>query len=120
MPRTDGKIVIDAGESFSKIFKFRQNNGVDPINFTSATYVKVAFPNADGTWTVLSSDDESPMVGFDEDPMLGNVVVDIDANTTALFKKGAGQNIEVAWSIDGDKTTVILERVLEVQKSRAV
>jgi hypothetical protein len=121
MTKFSGKIVIDAGEDFEKVFKFRNTEG-DPIDFTDLETFEMAFPAADGTahkvlFTSGEPDEELEYnATLDGDAMLGKMRVVIAAENTLLLKRMEGQTVEASFVIDGVKTVVILEKILEVRK----
>lgn len=117
--RTLGRIEICRGQEFVKIFKLRTNGGVDPVDLSDADEVKFAFKKEDGSWLVLSSEDESPKVNI-LDGVLGHVEVLLQEEDTALLKTGDGQNVEFSWEINGQKKLVVLERVMDVVDSQGL
>lgn len=127
MVQTRGRIVIDRGEHFSKTFKFRENGGYDPVDFSTATEIEFAFKKADGTFHVatLSAYDADSAPDSNGQVELvagtkGDLLVTIPEATTALLKEADGQNISVAWTIAGKKTACVLEKVLDVRDADGV
>lgn len=122
MARTSGKIVIDRGEDFSKVFKFRVNGGVDPVDLIDADEIEMAFPKSNGTFHVCTLEGEGLEGGLSlvESSTTGDLLVEMSKELTELLRKGDNQNIEVAWVIAGSRTIVILERVLQVCDPRGL
>lgn len=122
--KTRGSIVISLGETFRKVFKFRTNGGVDPVDFRTATEIQFSFLKADGTYHIATltaydaddAPDSNGQVTLDQDSegTDGNVTVELPEAVTALLKEGEAQDIGVAWEIGGDRTETRLQRVLEV------
>jgi hypothetical protein len=127
MLQTRGSLVIDRGQYFTKTFKFRLNGGYDPVDLSTATEIQVSFPKSDGTHHVatLTTYDADARPNSNGQIALvagtkGDLTITLPSSVTELLKIGAGQHIGVGWTIDSKKTSMTLQKALEVQDAPGI
>lgn len=86
-----------------------------PLDLTTCTEIKVALPNADGTFTLLLL--SASQVAITSPANLGSITVPISATISALLNVGERQNVDVAFTIGGLITIVRFFQALSVLES---
>lgn len=109
--KTEGNLLLNQGEDFTAVLKFRHDTAIDPVDLSAATAITVSFPKTDGTWHTESLGSGVALVSGPSD---GDIRVTVTAAETALLLAGALQNIEVTYTISSLKTVLTLKGVLEV------
>lgn len=116
MININGKAVCILGQTFTRVYKFRKNGGIDQIDLSTASAITFFFPKNDGTWhsESLSGGGVTRVTGT-----IGDLSVTVATTDTADFNVAESQNIEVTYVISGATTKMILERVLDVKDPAA-
>jgi hypothetical protein len=111
MININGKAKIILGETFTRVFKFRKNSGVDQIDLSTASAITFYFQKNDDTWhsETLAGGGVARVTGT-----IGDLSVTMTTAETAVLKVGDSQNVEVTWVIGSATTKMVLERVLNV------
>lgn len=84
----------------------------DPLNLSNCTEIDVALPYADGTIKHLLLSDGDVVIS--QPAILGKFSADITVEVSALLNVGEFQNINVSFTILGQKFTVVFSGSLSV------